>query len=326
MITGLTFAAIAVLMVAGVLLDLLLGEARRWHPLVGFGNLAIGLERRLNRGTGKARFRRGVLAWMLAVLPATALAALLVWAAATVSFWLAAAVHAAMLYVCLGLRSLREHNLPIAHALAQNDLPQARYLTSRIVSRDTSSASEVELTRASAESLLENGNDAVFATLFWFIVGGGPGAVMFRMANTLDAMWGYRTERLLRFGCAAARIDDAFNYLPARLTALSYVLLAPGLAAKRRAWQCWRAQAPLWDSPNAGPVMASGAGSLGVQLGGAAIYHGQLEERPVLGAGVPATGVDISRAWRLVTHTTALWLIAGLALAFLLELLEVLHA
>lgn len=323
MLTGLSFAAVAVLMVAGVLLDLLLGEARRWHPLVGFGNLAMLLERRLNRSNRhNLGFWRGVLAWMLAVLPLTALAALLVWQAAAVNWQLAAALHATMLYFCLGLRSLRDHNLPIAQALAQGDLAQARYLTSRIVSRDTSSASEVELTRASAESLLENGNDAVFGTLFWFMVGGGPGAVMFRMVNTLDAMWGYRTERLLHFGCAAARLDDAFNYMPARLTALSYVLLAPGLQGKRRAWQCWRAQAPQWDSPNAGPVMASGAGSLGVQLGGAAVYHGQLEQRPTLGAGAPATGVDIGRAWRLVVHTTTLWLSVAMILALILETLH----
>ncbi|MET0266499.1 MAG: adenosylcobinamide-phosphate synthase CbiB [Duganella sp.] len=321
MLSGLSFTVIAVLMAAGVLLDLRLGEARRWHPLVGFGNLAMALERRLNQGT--RRFWRGVLAWSLAVLPLTGIAALLVWLAQAVSFWLAAACHALMLYFCLGLRSLREHNLPIAQALARNDLPQARVLTSRIVSRDTTTASEVELTRASAESLLENGNDAVFATLFWFIVAGGPGAVMFRMANTLDAMWGYRTARLLHFGCAAARLDDALNYLPARLTALSYMLLAPGWQGKRRAWRCWRAQAPQWDSPNAGPVMASGAGALGVQLGGAAIYHGQLEQRPALGAGEPATGVDIGRAWRLVTRTTMLWLCCALALALLLETLYV---
>jgi adenosylcobinamide-phosphate synthase len=319
-LTGLSFAAVAMLMVAGVLLDMLLGEARRWHPLVGFGNVAMLLERRLNRGG--LRFWRGVLAWTLAVLPLTAVAALLTWWAAVASWWLALAVHATMLYFCLGLRSLRDHNLPIAQALAQGDLPQARYLTSRIVSRDTTSASEVELTRASAESLLENGNDAVFGTLFWFMVAGGPGAVMFRMVNTLDAMWGYRTERLLRFGCAAARLDDAFNYLPARLTALSYVLLAPGLHGKRRAWQCWRAQAPQWDSPNAGPVMASGAGALGVQLGGAAVYHGQLEQRPTLGAGAPATGVDIARAWRLVVRTTVLWLSVSLILTLILETLH----
>ena len=209
MLSGLSFYAVALLMVAGVLLDFLLGEARRWHPLVGFGNLAIALERRLNRG-GR-RFARGVLAWALAVLSLTAIATLLVGLAAPLGAWLMYALHAVMLYFALGLRSLRDHNLPIAEALARDDLPNARLLTARIVSRDTTGASEIELTRASAESLLENGNDAVFGTLFWFIVAGGPGAVMFRMANTLDAMWGYRSERYRQFGCVAARMDDLLN-------------------------------------------------------------------------------------------------------------------
>lgn len=324
MLSGLSFYAVAVLMVAGVLLDFLLGEARRWHPLVGFGNIAMALEKRLNRGG--LRFGRGVLAWTLAVLPLTAVAALLVWLAASIGGWqgasLAFAMHALMLYFALGLRSLRDHNLPIADALGQNDLPNARLLTARIVSRDTTSASEIELTKASAESLLENGNDAVFGTLFWFIVAGGPGAVMFRMANTLDAMWGYRTPRLLHFGCAAARLDDALNYIPARLTALSYVLLAPGLEGKRRAWRCWRAQAPAWSSPNAGPVMASGAGALGIELGGAAIYDGEVEQRPPLGQGQPATGADIARAWQLVVRTTALWLSIALVIAFILGFID----
>ncbi|SDH64989.1 MULTISPECIES: adenosylcobinamide-phosphate synthase CbiB [unclassified Duganella] len=316
MLTGLNFSTIALLMVVAVLLDLWWGEVRRWHPLVGFGNWAIALERRLN--LSGMRYARGVLAWMLAVLPLTALPALLIWALAAPPAQ--AAAHAMMLYFCLGMRSLRDHNLPIADALAHQDLPNARRLTSYIVSRDTTSASEVELTRASAESLLENGNDAVFSTLFWFIIAGGPGAVLFRMANTLDAMWGYRTPRFLQFGWAAARIDDVLNYIPARLTALSYVLLAPGLQGKRRAWRCWRAQAPAWDSPNAGPVMSSGAGALGVQLGGAAIYHGEIEHRPTLGDGPPAVGADISRAWQLVARTTALWLAVACAIAALMEL------
>ncbi|MFC0170766.1 adenosylcobinamide-phosphate synthase CbiB [Pseudoduganella danionis] len=305
MLTGLHWSAITLLLTAGALLDLLLGEVRRWHPLVGFGNLAYALERRLNQGA--LRFCRGVLAWLLAVIPITAAASALTWWLAPHSYALWAC-HAVLLYFSLGLRSLGEHNLPIATALAQQDLAQARQLTARIVSRDTSKASEQELTRASIESLLENGNDAVFGTLFWFMLAGGPGAVMYRMANTLDAMWGYRTERLRQFGCCAARMDDALNYLPARLTALSYTVLAPTLSARRRAWRCWRQQAPAWDSPNAGPVMASGAGALGIKLGGAAIYHGVLEQRPQLGDGASASGPDIFRAWRLVSHTTLLWL------------------
>src|SRR5450830_1243014 len=317
MLTGLSMQAIALLMAAGVLLDLLLGEARRVHPLVGFGNLASGLERALNRR--EYRFARGLLAWLLAVLPCSALAWLLAVQATAFNPWAGGAIHAALLYFSLGLRSLREHNLPIAGALAALDLPAAHWLTSRIVSRDLAHASETELTAASAESLLENGNDAVFGTLFWFVVAGGPGALLFRLANTLDAMWGYRTPRLRQFGCAAARIDDVFNYLPARLTALSYVLLAASMEDKRRAWRCWRTQAPMWSSPNAGPVMSSGAGALGLALGGAAIYDGEVEQRPALGAGRPARATDIERAWRLVAKTAWLWIICAVIAAVALH-------
>ncbi|MFC0134423.1 cobalamin biosynthesis protein [Massilia eurypsychrophila] len=315
MLSGLDLTTLALLAVAGVVLDLMLGEARRWHPLAGFGRWAMWLERRLNRGSG--RYCRGALAWLLAVAPPTAIALALLLPSA---FWLTCCVQAILLYLCLGLRSLREHNLPIADALARGDLAAARQLTARIVSRDTSGSSATALANASAESLLENGNDAVFGTLFWFAVAGAPGAVLFRAANTLDAMWGYRAVRYLRFGCVAARLDDAFNFLPARLTALSYTLLAPGLRAKLRAWRCWRQQAPLWSSPNAGPVMASGAGALGISLGGAAVYDGEVEQRPPLGQGAGATGADIARAWRLVARTTALWITVFLALAALTEL------
>ena len=298
MLSGLPALQLALLLAAGVALDLLLGEPRRWHPLVGFGRMAARIEGQLNRG--HRRLLRGVAGWMLAVLPASALA-----------WWLAtgpggAIVHALLLWFSLGLRSLREHTLPIFHALAARDLAAARTLTARIVSRDTAHEDASGLARAGAESLLENGNDAVFGTLFWFLVAGGPGALLFRLANTLDAMWGYRTPRYDLFGRVAARIDDGLNYLPARLTALSYVLLAPR-GGHLRAWRCWRRQAPAWSSPNAGPVMASGAGALGIALGGAASYGGEIELRPPLGSGAPAAPADILRAWRLVFRVTLLW-------------------
>lgn len=305
MLSGLSLAQVALLLAGGVLLDLLLGEARRWHPLVGFGNLAMRIERALNRGN--ARFIRGVLGWVLAVLPLAALGALLCYGAGL-------AAHAVLLYFCLGFRSLRDHNVPIAQALESGDLAQARLLTARIVSRDTADASEADLAKASAESLLENGNDAVFGTLFWFVVAGGAGALLFRLANTLDAMWGYKNTRYLQFGSAAARIDDVLNYVPARLTALSYVLLADH---RRTAWECWRTQAPGWPSPNAGPVMSSGAGALGLALGGSATYDGVAEQRPLLGRGRAAQAGDIARAWKLVRATTALWLGVAAAAALI---------
>jgi adenosylcobinamide-phosphate synthase len=304
MLSGLHWHIVALLLLAGVVLDLVLGEPRRWHPLIGFGKLANAIERLLN--VGRARIARGVTGWLLAVAPLTILSVLLCQSA------IGLAAHAVLLYLCIGLRSLREHNLPIAAALRNGDLPVARKLTGRIVSRDTADANESELAKASAESLLENGNDAVFGTLFWFAVAGGPGAVLFRLANTLDAMWGYRNPRFLYFGRFAARFDDVLNYIPARLTALSYLLLAPGRKAKQRALYCWRKQAPLWSSPNAGPVMSTGAGALGLALGGAAVYDGETEQRPALGLGAEAQATDIRRAWQLIALTTLLWL--GLAL------------
>ena len=300
---GLSFAAIAILVLLGVLLDMRLGEATRWHPLVGFGNLAIRTEKKLN--AGNHRFLRGSFAWLLIVLPFVALTWTLIFLLAQFDMLIAFSVHALLLYFCLGLRSLRDHILPIACALMDDDLPQARTLTARIVSRDTTQAEESDLAKAGVESLLENGNDAVFGTLFWFVIAGGPGAVLFRLANTLDAMWGYRTPRFNDFGCAAARIDDALNFIPARLTALSYVLLGN----TRLAWQCWRTQAPAWSSPNAGPVMSAGAGALNISLGGAAIYDGEVERRPALGSGPLASRKDIARAWRLVALTTVLWVL-----------------
>ena len=308
MLFGLPLPLLALLMAAGLLLDCLFGEVRRWHPLVDFGILASTVERRLN--VGLHRFGRGVAAWSIAVLPSVLLAAL---ACAFTSPWIAAVWHALLLYFCIGLRSLRDHMLPIAEALLQGDLDGARHLTSRIVSRDTAQASSSDLVKAAVESMLENGNDAVFGTLFWFLVAGGPGALLFRLANTLDAMWGYRTPRFASFGCAAARIDDALNWIPARLTALSYAALGNA----RLAWFCWRTQAPHWSSPNAGPVMASGAGALCLALGGEASYHGAIEYRPTLGHGRAAKAADIARAWRLVARTAMLWLaLATIAGAF----------
>ena len=293
---------------AGFVLDRLLGETKRWHPLVGFGALANGVERLLNRGP--LRRVSGLLAWSLVVLPWVALA---FWGKRYDFFgW---AIEVLLLYLALGGRSLSEHAERVAADLAAGDLPAARQHVGWIVSRDTSELDESGVAKACVESTLENGNDAVLGALFWFVLFGGAGAVFYRLANTLDAMWGYKTERFLRFGWAAARIDDVLNYLPARLTALSYALFGQ----TRLALSCWWRQASRWESPNAGPVMSAGAGSLGLALGGAAIYHGQLEERPLLGAGRAPCGDDIPRALTLLRRSTALWLFVyffgGLAVA-----------
>lgn len=285
-----------------VLLDRLLGEPRRFHPLVGFGHLVAAIEQRLNQRKRLA----GIFSWLIAVLPAVGLALLLRPFAPFI-------VDVALLYFALGAQSLAEHAEAVAKPLREGRLDEARQRVGWIVSRETSQLDESGVAKAGVESVLENGNDAIFGTLFWFTLLGGPGAVFFRLANTLDAMWGYRTERFNHFGWAAARIDDGLNWLPARLTALTYALLGQ----TRNALACWHTQAPGWESPNAGPVMAAGAGSLGVLLGGAAIYHGEVEIRPPLGAGPAPVAADLGRAIALIRHSLWLWLAALFLIGFI---------
>jgi len=292
----------AFIAVCAVLLDWLLGEPQRMHPLVGFGRVAQRIDALFNCDATYRELQRlgGALALVLLVAPPV-LACMFAAGIPTFGF----ACETLLLYLVLGGQSLREHAHAVKLALHSNDLPLARTRVGFMVSRDTTAMTTQDVARATIESVLENGNDAVFGALFWFAVAGAPGAVLYRLVNTLDAMWGYRTARYFYFGWAAARLDDVLNFIPARLTALTYAMLGRFTGA----WHCWRTQGRLWESPNAGPVMAAGAGALGIQLGGPAFYHGAWKERPALGTGLPATADDIERAVRLVWRGIGLWMV-----------------
>ncbi|MFA7553801.1 MAG: adenosylcobinamide-phosphate synthase CbiB [Spongiibacteraceae bacterium] len=320
----------AVVLLLAIIIDHVVGEPKKWHPLIGFGWLVEKIEavcwrQQFDGGqqpaetiknaeqvsSQKANKRRGLIAVMIIMLlvamPAFALQS---W----ISDWVAlnVIVSALILYVCIAPRSLREHAQAIAEPLARHDLAAAREKLSYIVSRDVSDLSEPEIATAVCESVLENGSDAIFAAIFWFLVAGIPGVVIYRASNTLDAMWGYRNIRYNYFGWAAAKLDDGLNWLPARLVALSYALMGDFVVAMR----CWREQGSQWKSPNAGPVMSAGAGSLGIRLGGAARYHGEQQARPVLGEGRAATVQDINRALRLVYRVLLLWMLLILLFVF----------
>ncbi|MFW5970082.1 MAG: adenosylcobinamide-phosphate synthase CbiB [Halofilum sp. (in: g-proteobacteria)] len=291
--TGLVIAA-------ALLADALLGEMRRGHPLVGFGMLAARVERAFNRRDFRPRLRRflGGVGLVLLVVPFVVAAVFL---AAAQYGW---AFEILVLYLALGLRSLGEHAGRVQRALGAEDLESARAAVGRMVSRDVRALDRRGVAAAAIESVLENGNDAVFGTLFWFLVAGAPGAVAYRLVNTLDAMWGYRTERLAAFGWAAARLDDVINWPAARLAALTYGLV--GLAPLR-ALRCARRQGGRTDSPNAGVVMAAGAGALGVRIGGPGVYHGRRRWRPRFGVGRRPDGAAIGAAVGLVINGALLW-------------------
>ncbi|MFT6028732.1 MAG: adenosylcobinamide-phosphate synthase [Oleiphilaceae bacterium] len=306
-IVHLSIFSLTLCVLLALCLDKIIGEAERFHPLIGFGNIAKRIEVHFNKGA-KLKLK-GFFALILCVIPISVLGYFL-------SVWLRNDLFAEIifssfiLYITIGWRSLLEHGKAVYEALEKNNLSLARKTVSRIVSRDCDALNETEIAVAATESVLENGADAIFAAIFWFMVAGVPGVICYRLANTLDAMWGYKNKRFLKFGWAAARFDDALNYFPARLTALSYALMGH----TRNALSCWLRQAKLWNSPNAGPVMATGAGALQVSLGGKAIYQGTTHLRPLLGLRLSqhtrANAKSIKAACMLVNKAVFLWTMA----------------
>ena len=295
------------LIIGAWLLDRVFGEPRAGHPLNGFARVAGWLERLLNQGRlpDPDRRKAGMVAVAILVAPAVLLATLLTLGP------LGWVVELGLLYLCLGGRSLREHALGVAQPLARGDLAEARAAVGRIVSRDAQSMDAEDTARATTKSTLENGNDAVFATLFWFLVAGAPGAVAHRLINTLDALWGYRTVRFNDFGYAAARLDDLLGWIPARLTALTYALAS---LRPQAVWAAVRNQAPQWPGSNPGVVLAAGAAALDTTLGGAAVYSDGVRQRPTLGSGHPADANTIEASVALVERGVLIWIAAAIAL------------
>tara|TARA_B100000809_G_scaffold263871_1_gene318173 strand:+ start:592 stop:1542 length:951 start_codon:yes stop_codon:yes gene_type:complete len=299
---------------AALMLDRMLGETRRFHPLVGFGVWAKLLERQLYPHSSGifTLWARGVVAWQLAVMPLVIVSAiatqLIVLSSGTVVYWLLSVV---VIYIAIGARSLKEHALHIAIPLQRGDLISARQALSMLVSRDTHTLTEPEIATATIESVIENSHDSVIGVFFWYLVFGIPGVVLFRLANTLDAMWGYRNARYNYFGRWAARIDDMLGYVSARVTVLLFSLQQP--RSLMAAWRYGR----HWYSPNAGPVMAAGAGALAIQLGGDQSYNGELKKRPMLGAGDQPDAAHIGSALLLVERSYYLLPLLLLAVSLL---------
>ncbi len=214
----------------------------------------------------------------------------------------------------LAARNLDDEARAVLHALDHDDLPQARTRLARIVGRDTASLDQPALCRALIETLAESLSDGIVAPLFYLTLGGVPAAMAFKAISTMDSMIGHRTPRYLYFGRPAARLDDAANYLPARLTAHALLAFAPNAHA------IYRRNAHKHASPNAGHPEAAIAAVLGIQLGGPSTYAGDPHDAPLLnpGARLP-TRADAHRA---LTLTRAVAIAAALAFAALAALAE----
>ncbi|WP_349260754.1 cobalamin biosynthesis protein [Actinocrinis sp.] len=280
---------------AGYAADTLVADPSRGHPVAAFGRAANALEQRCYQDSRA----RGALFAAACVGGSAALG----YAATRGSRGrplTAVATMAAATWIVVGAASLRREASAIGDLLEAGDLAGARERLPRLCGRDPRTLDEREIARAVVESVAENTSDAVVAPLFWGAVAGVPGLLAYRAANTLDAMVGHRSERYARFGWASARLDDALNLAPARLTGALTAVLAPTVGGSRlETWRTLRHDGAKHPSPNAGHCEAAAAGALGLRLGGTNSYTSGIEHRPYLGVGRSPRGFDIARANRL---------------------------
>ena len=295
----------ASLLVLALLLDAVFGEPRwLWsrlpHPVVLMGKAVDWLDRRLNQSPSQRR--NGILSVAALLIGAVTLGIAL----SSLGPWAEVIVAA----VLLAQRSLVQHVKDVADALRLS-LGDGRRMVARIVSRDTRGMSEPAVARAAIESAAENLSDGVVAPAFWFLLGGLPGMLAYKLVNTADSMIGYRTERYAEFGWAAARLDDAMNWVPARLTCLL-------IAISSRYFEDWgdiTDDARLHRSPNAGWPEAAMARVLNVALAGPRSYDGEMRDMPFVheygrqDAGPDDIDAAVSALWRAWALMLALCLV-----------------
>ena len=308
----------------GFLLDLLLADPY-WmpHPVVYMGKAITALEKflrpRLPRTPGGELLGGAFLA---AALPLGTLAVcggvcFLAERAHPIAGFL---VQTLWCWQALALRGLAAESGRVYGKLSENDLPAARRAVSRIVGRDTQELTAGGVIKAAVETVAENFSDGAAAPLLYMLLGGAPLAMVYKSINTMDSMVGYKNERYLYFGRAAAKLDDAANFLPARLAALLWIAAAflTGHDGKN-AWRIWRRDRRNHASPNSAQTESACAGALGVQLAGPASYFGKVYDKPTIGDPLrPVEAEDILRANRMLYAAGFLALLAGAGLRVLI--------
>ncbi len=313
-------------LVIGFAVDLLVGDPHSIpHPVVLIGKLISFLERALRRvfpRTERGENIAGGVLWLLVAAASTAVPALLLWLCQRVSPWLRLVVESAMCWQILAARSLRDESMKVYAALETGDISASRRAVSMIVGRDTAALDDAGVTRAAVETVAENTSDGVVAPLVFLALGGAPLGFFYKAVNTMDSMLGYVEPPYKHIGLVPAKMDDAMNFFPARLSAL--LMLAAGVMLGmdgKNGWRIFCRDRYNHASPNSAQTESVCAGLMGLRLAGDAWYHGVLHKKKYIGDPVrEIEHQDIPRACRLmyVTALLALALCAGVKALILL--------
>ena len=308
---------------AGLLLDLLFGDpVWLYHPVRLIGNWISWAERQLRKVCGSHLMAAGGVLWVMTAL----MVFLIPFALLALAGWLHPALRFLLetfwCFQILAARSLSSESRKVYEKLKESDLPGARRAVSMIVGRDTEKLTEEGVTKAAVETVAENTSDGVTAPLIYMMIGGAPLGFLYKAVNTMDSMLGYKNDRYLYFGRIPAKMDDIFNYIPARITGLLMTAAAflTGLDGKN-AWKIYRRDRRKHASPNAAQTESVCAGALGVQLAGDAVYFGKVYKKEFIGDALRRIEPeDIQRTGRLMYAAELLTflLCGGLKLALIL--------
>ena len=314
-------------LVAGYVLDLCIGDPHgMWHPICFVGNLISFFEKRLRRGRSeRADLAGGVLLVILVTGISTAIPFGILFLCYRLWFWLGFAVEVYMCYTVLATKSLKTESMKVAEALEQEGLEAGRYAVSMIVGRDTKELTETGVVKAAVETVAENTSDGILAPMFYMVIGGPVLGYFYKAVNTMDSMVGYKNDKFLYFGRAAAKFDDVMNFLQSRISGILMVLAAPLVKLDgKNAWKIFKRDRLCHASPNSAQTESVMAGALQVQLAGDAWYFGKKHEKPTIGDPIrPVEIADIARANRLLYAESALGMIVfnGIKIILLLLLL-----
>lgn len=310
-------------LVLGFCLDLIVGDPHGIpHPVVLIGKLISGVEKLVRRIFPKTvlgeNIAGGVL-WLIVVSVSTAVPGAILWLCYRLTPWLGLAVETVFCAQILATKSLKTESMKVYTALKTGTLEDARYAVSMIVGRDVARLDRDGVTRAAVETVAENTSDGIIAPLVFLAIGGAPLGFFYKAVNTMDSMLGYVEPPYKNIGLVSAKMDDVFNFLPARLSAL--VMLAAGALLGLDAgngWRIFRRDRFNHASPNSAQTESVCAGLLGLRLAGDAWYHGVLHKKPYIGDPVREIGVeDIPLACKLLYASAALALVLCAAVKLL---------
>ncbi len=299
----------------GFAADLAFGDPLgSFHIVVWIGKLISVLERATRRifsKSPKGELAAGAVTVVLVCLISLGVSCGVLFLCSLVHPILVLLAESFLCWQCLAATSLRKESMLVYTPAVAGDLPKAREMVGRIVGRDTENLSMEAAVRACVETIAENTSDGEIAPLLFLAIG-APFGVLYKAINTMDSMLGYKNDRYLYFGRVAARLDDAANFIPSRLTALLMTLSAflTGLDGKN-AWRIFKRDRKNHLSPNSAQSESVCAGALHIQMGGPSVYFGKLKEKPTIGdADRPVEPEDIPRANRLMLATSCLFFIA----------------